>query len=136
GSTNPSRIAVAICHARAGDTPGSHAISAERRARGFVRSAQAFWQTSASRTRAFSSANSTMRWRSSRVEARRTQNGFRCKDVSNLSGAAESVIGWREIDLASWSVMAHQCPVRFLVALLPASDLLLCAKHLLFVAIV
>src|SRR5262249_46311816 len=30
----------------------------------------------------------------------------------------------------------HQCPVRFLVALPPVSDLLLCAKHLLFVAIV
>jgi hypothetical protein len=42
--------------------------------------------------------------------------------------------------LASWSVMAHQCPVdthwltnRFLVALPPASDLLFFAK-LLFVA--
>jgi hypothetical protein len=43
---------------------------------------------------------------------------------------------WRAIDLASCSVMARQFPVRFLVALPSASDLLLFAKDLLLAAIV
>jgi hypothetical protein len=43
---------------------------------------------------------------------------------------------WRAIDFACCSVMVRQCPVRFLVALPSAPDLLLFAKHLFVEAMV
>ena len=58
-----------------GETPGSHAISALNLVRGFVRSERAFWQTSWSSSSDFSSANSTIRLRSSRVVTLRIAKG-------------------------------------------------------------
>ena len=89
-SVNPPRMAVAICQARDGDMPGSQDNSAAKRVRGFVKVARALSQSSASRVRAFSSANSMMRRLWSRVLAQSIQNGFLCNEADK-AGSLEFI---------------------------------------------